>query len=119
MMPLGEYPFSPLYGWVQDRFGVSWQLYTGGDGGAKEKYVPTLMFVGENNGRAKEAIDFYTKKLHFELVEDTYQAEQDKRWVVVSVVLRASHLLYDYSHLFLVDKIACGGHVCFAVGIEH
>lgn len=31
-----------------------------------------------------EAIDFYTKKLHFELVEDTYQPEQNKRWVVVS-----------------------------------
>jgi catechol 2,3-dioxygenase-like lactoylglutathione lyase family enzyme len=31
-----------------------------------------------------EAIDFYTKKLHFELVDDTYQPEQDKRWVVVS-----------------------------------
>lgn len=31
-----------------------------------------------------EAIDFYTKKLHFTLVEDTYQPEQDKRWVVVS-----------------------------------
>lgn len=31
-----------------------------------------------------EAIDFYTKKLHFELIEDTYQPEQDKRWVVVS-----------------------------------
>ena len=31
-----------------------------------------------------EAIDFYTKKLHFTLVEDTYQIEQDKRWVVVS-----------------------------------
>ncbi len=31
-----------------------------------------------------EAIEFYTKKLNFELVEDTYQAEQDKRWVVVS-----------------------------------
>jgi len=31
-----------------------------------------------------EAIDFYTKKLHFELVEDSYQPEQDKRWVVVS-----------------------------------
>ena len=31
-----------------------------------------------------EAIDFYTKKLHFELVEDTYQPEQKKRWVVVS-----------------------------------
>ena len=31
-----------------------------------------------------EAIDFYTQKLNFELIEDTYQPEQDKRWVVVS-----------------------------------
>lgn len=31
-----------------------------------------------------EAIDFYTKKLNFTLVEDTYQPEQNKRWVVVS-----------------------------------
>ena len=31
-----------------------------------------------------EAIEFYTKKLNFLLVEDTYQPEQDKRWVVVS-----------------------------------
>ena len=31
-----------------------------------------------------EAIDFYTNKLHFTLIEDTYQPEQDKRWVVVS-----------------------------------
>jgi catechol 2,3-dioxygenase-like lactoylglutathione lyase family enzyme len=31
-----------------------------------------------------EAIDFYCSKLHFTLVEDTYQPEQDKRWVVVS-----------------------------------
>ncbi|MBI1939033.1 MAG: VOC family protein [Ignavibacteriales bacterium] len=30
------------------------------------------------------AIEFYTKKLHFTLVEDTYQPEQDKRWVVVA-----------------------------------
>jgi catechol 2,3-dioxygenase-like lactoylglutathione lyase family enzyme len=31
-----------------------------------------------------EAIDFYTQKLKFELIEDTYQPEQDKRWVVVA-----------------------------------
>jgi len=31
-----------------------------------------------------EAIEFYTKKLSFTLVEDTYQPEQDKRWVVVA-----------------------------------
>ena len=31
-----------------------------------------------------EALEFYTRKLHFTLVEDSYQPEQDKRWVVVS-----------------------------------
>jgi len=31
-----------------------------------------------------EAIDFYTKKLNFTLLDDTYQPEQDKRWVVVA-----------------------------------
>ena len=31
-----------------------------------------------------EAIEFYTKKLHFSLLEDTYQPEQNKRWVVIS-----------------------------------
>jgi catechol 2,3-dioxygenase-like lactoylglutathione lyase family enzyme len=31
-----------------------------------------------------EAIAFYTQKLNFELIEDTYQEEQDKRWVVIS-----------------------------------
>jgi len=31
-----------------------------------------------------EALEFYIRKLHFTLVEDTYQPEQDKRWVVVS-----------------------------------
>src|SRR5262245_31391471 len=31
-----------------------------------------------------EALEFYTRKLHFTLVEDTYQPEQDKRWVVIS-----------------------------------
>jgi catechol 2,3-dioxygenase-like lactoylglutathione lyase family enzyme len=31
-----------------------------------------------------EALEFYTKKLHFTLVEDSYQPKQDKRWVVVA-----------------------------------
>jgi catechol 2,3-dioxygenase-like lactoylglutathione lyase family enzyme len=31
-----------------------------------------------------EAIEFFTQKLHFVLLEDTYQPEQQKRWVVVS-----------------------------------
>ena len=31
-----------------------------------------------------QAIEFYCQKLHFKLVEDTYQPEQGKRWVVVA-----------------------------------
>jgi len=31
-----------------------------------------------------EAIEFYTKKLHFALVEDTYLPDEDKRWVLVA-----------------------------------
>jgi catechol 2,3-dioxygenase-like lactoylglutathione lyase family enzyme len=36
-----------------------------------------------------EAIEFYTKKLHFTVVEDTYQPEQDKRWALVRGLRRA------------------------------
>lgn len=60
LMEIGEYPFSKKYGWLEDKYGVNWQLYTGNDGGALEKYVPTLMFNGTNNGKAKEAIELYT-----------------------------------------------------------
>ena len=31
-----------------------------------------------------EALEFYINKLNFVLIEDTYQPEQDKRWVVIS-----------------------------------
>ncbi|MCA9836479.1 MAG: VOC family protein [Trueperaceae bacterium] len=31
-----------------------------------------------------EAIAFYTQKLNFVLLEDSYQPEQDKRWVIVA-----------------------------------
>lgn len=60
LMPLQEYPFSPLYGWVRDRFGVTWQLIlTDPDGEERPFIVPSLMFTGENCGRAEEATDYY------------------------------------------------------------
>ncbi len=60
LMPLDSYPFSKRYGWVEDRFGVSWQLYSGEDKDILQRLVPTLMFSGKNNGKAEEAINFYT-----------------------------------------------------------
>jgi predicted 3-demethylubiquinone-9 3-methyltransferase (glyoxalase superfamily) len=59
-MPLQEYPFSKRYGWVEDRYGVNWQLILTDPAGEPRPFiVPSLMFVGKNAGRAEEAIDFY------------------------------------------------------------
>jgi catechol 2,3-dioxygenase-like lactoylglutathione lyase family enzyme len=46
----------------------------------KQSIVHVALVVREYD----EAIEFYTKTLRFTLVEDTYQPEQDKRWVVVA-----------------------------------
>jgi len=59
LMPLDKYPFSEKYGWVADKYGVSWQLILG-NGKAPQKIMPVLMFVNENTGRAEEAIHYYT-----------------------------------------------------------
>lgn len=59
LMELGEYPFSERYGWVQDRYGLSWQVMSMGERKTTQKITPTLMFVGIQSGRAEEAINFY------------------------------------------------------------
>lgn len=60
LMPFGAYPFSKLYGWTQDRYGLSWQvmLTTGHD--IEQKITPMLMFTGGNAGNAEAAMRFYT-----------------------------------------------------------
>lgn len=60
LMPLGEYPFSKRYGWIQDRYGLSWQLIlTNPEGEERPAIVPSLLFVGDQCGRAEEAIQDY------------------------------------------------------------
>lgn len=60
LMPLDAYPFSPRYGWIQDRYGVSWQLILSPpEGEARPFLMPALLFTGEVCGRAEEAGEFY------------------------------------------------------------
>jgi predicted 3-demethylubiquinone-9 3-methyltransferase (glyoxalase superfamily) len=63
LMELGKYPFSEKFGWVQDRYGLSWQLswqlIFGGASEIKQKITPMLLFVGQVAGKAEEAINFY------------------------------------------------------------
>lgn len=60
LMDIGEYPFSERYGWTQDKYGLSWQVMFMGDREMKQKITPTLMFAGEQCGKAEAAIHFYT-----------------------------------------------------------
>ncbi|MFA6082860.1 VOC family protein [Mucilaginibacter sp.] len=60
LMPLDSYPFSERYGWVADKYGVSWQLIlTNPSGEERPVIVPSLLFTEPVPGKADEAIDFY------------------------------------------------------------
>ena len=59
-MGLGAYPFSERYGWTGDKYGLSWQVMAMGDRPIKQKIIPTLMYVGEQAGKAEDAIKLYT-----------------------------------------------------------
>ncbi len=60
LMPLDKYPFSEHYGWVQDKFGLSWQLILANPDGEERPFiVPSLLFVGDMCGKAEAASDFY------------------------------------------------------------
>jgi predicted 3-demethylubiquinone-9 3-methyltransferase (glyoxalase superfamily) len=60
LMPLQQYPFSQRYGWIQDKYGLSWQLILSDPKGEERPFiVPSLMFVGAVCGKAEEAINFY------------------------------------------------------------
>lgn len=61
LMPLDKYPWSERYGWLQDKFGLSWQISLGNkeDTGG-QIIIPCLMYTGDVYGRAEEAIKQYT-----------------------------------------------------------
>lgn len=60
LMPLDEYPFSKRYGWVEDKYGFSWQLIlTDPEGEDRPDILPSLLFVDEKCGQAEAARTFY------------------------------------------------------------
>lgn len=63
LMELGEYPFSKRYGWIQDKYGLSWQLIYFDEIKDEQRITPVIMFVGDVCGKAEEAVNFYTSVL--------------------------------------------------------
>ena len=62
LMDIGSYPFSKRYGWIQDRYGLSWQLILGVPGQYPARILPNLLFSGPVIGSAEEAIHYYADR---------------------------------------------------------
>ena len=60
LMPLDAYDWSPKYGWLNDRYGLSWQIALGKLSDVGQTVTPALLFTGGQAGRAEEAINHYT-----------------------------------------------------------
>jgi len=60
LMPLDKYEWSQKYGWINDKYGISWQFSLGKIEDVGQKITPCLMFVGNQYGRAEEAIQHYS-----------------------------------------------------------
>ncbi|HTK04088.1 MAG TPA: VOC family protein [Candidatus Eisenbacteria bacterium] len=59
LMELGTYPFSERFGWMQDKYGLSWQIICVGGGDLRQRITPAMLFVGAVCGRTEEAINHY------------------------------------------------------------
>lgn len=64
LMPLDTYPFSKRYGWVQDKYGFSWQLIlTDPKGEPRPHIMPSMLFVKSVCGKAEEATNLYLSNI--------------------------------------------------------
>ena len=93
LMEIGEYPFSDRYGWLKDKYGVSWQIMFMGDRPIKQKIIPTLMFVGEICGRSEEAIRFYSSIFKDTKIGDIMRYGKDDKPDKEGTIKHASFIL--------------------------
>ncbi len=87
LMELQKYPFSDFYGWLNDKFGVSWQLIALGENiQNRPKITPALMFTKEVAGKAEEAMNFYKSIFKNSQINDIFRytagQEPDKEGTV-------------------------------------
>ncbi|MBI4302864.1 MAG: VOC family protein [Chloroflexi bacterium] len=82
LMELDKYPFAEKYGWLQDKYGLSWQLVLAS---RTQKITPFLLFVGEQHGKAEEAMNRYVSIFpdsHIATIERYGKGEQDPEGTV-------------------------------------
>ncbi len=60
LIPIDKYDWSERYGWLQDRFGLTWQISLNGNAPIQQKIRSCMLFTGERFGMAEKALNFYT-----------------------------------------------------------
>jgi predicted 3-demethylubiquinone-9 3-methyltransferase (glyoxalase superfamily) len=78
LMELNAYPFSERYGWIQDKYGLSWQIIYMGDVPIKQAIMPVLMFTGKVAGKAEEAMKLYTSVFKNSEIGDIFRYEKNQ-----------------------------------------
>lgn len=93
LMPLDEYAFSKHYGWVQDRYGVSWQLIlTDPEGDSRPFIMPSLLFGGEHQNQAEEAMKFY-----LDVFKDTHEGQVTRYPELTGPAAEGSVMFADFT----------------------
>lgn len=81
LMPYDTYPWARKYGWLQDKYGLSWQLSWSEHHTMEQKITPFFMFTKEMAGKTKEALETYTsifKNSKIEMMVPYEKGEGDK-----------------------------------------
>ena len=78
LMALDKYPWSEKYGFISDKFGVSWQISLGKIEDVGQKVTPCLMFTGKQCGRAEEALHFYSSVFKISKTDGILYEDQNK-----------------------------------------
>jgi len=105
LMELSAYPFAEKFGWVEDQYGVSWQIMFSSQMKSPQKIVPTLMFAGTVCGRAEEAVNFYTTVFHNSKINYLvkYGPEDTEKTEVKAVIKHAGFTL-ENCYMALMDS---------------
>lgn len=60
LIPIDKYPWSERYGWLEDKFGFTWQISIQDSDDSKLTITPAMLFTGDKFGKAEDAINFYS-----------------------------------------------------------
>ncbi|MBI3308333.1 MAG: VOC family protein [Candidatus Melainabacteria bacterium] len=78
LMEIDKYPWSERYGWLNDKYGLSWQIILT-DEKVKQRIVPSLMFTQDKCGKAEEAINLYVSVFDNSKIEKIIRYGKDEK----------------------------------------